>query len=103
MEAPRAAREGEEDSVYQGHLMEARTQLPPRALVKMQTPRSKDQEGKLLPRRQPRAPPAEILGAERKCGHLEKARSANERLSVNQKKARPPGERIINIPPRQTN
>lgn len=43
MPLPVADRKGSEDSVIQGHLKEARTYLPQRAVVKMWTSRFKDQ------------------------------------------------------------
>lgn len=96
-----AARQGAEDSVIRGHLKETRTYLPQRAVVKMQALKSKDQ-GQVPTGSNPGHPLAEILGAKGKCGHLEKARSTSQSLSVNQKKAYPPGGRVTNILPGQT-
>lgn len=50
----------------------------------------------------PGHPLAEILGAKGECGHLQKARSRSQSLSVNQKKAYPPGGRVTHILPGQT-
>lgn len=58
MPLPVAARKGAEDSVIQGHLKEARTYLPQRAIVKMENVDAQNQgaRARLPHMRQPKAP-----------------------------------------------
>lgn len=73
MPLPVADRKGAEDSVIQGHLKEASTYLPQRAVVKMWTPKIKDQGQDSHTGGSPGHPLADILGVKRECGHLQKA------------------------------
>lgn len=92
MPLPVAAGEGAEDSATRGHLKEARTYLPQRAVVKTQTPRSKDptQEatgGTLLLR----------VWEQKENVVTSRSAEAKAKPVCESKKACPPGGRITNI------